>query len=191
VAAFAEKYRVAVLGITHPPKASQAKALHAITGSLAFVAAARLVFIAIEEPETSTGRRLLLPVKNNLGALAPGLGFHLEQCIVSKNIVASRVAWDTIPVTATADQALAAANTGTTAHALEEAITFLRDELAAGPKTVKELKANAAGAGIAWRTVRRAQEKLGIKPHKASMNEGWQWSLLSEDDHLPTEGGQL
>jgi hypothetical protein len=92
---------------------------------------------------------LLLPVKNNLGALATGLGFRLEQCIVSKNIVASRVTWDTIPVTATADQALAAANTGTTAHALEEAITFLRDELAAGPKTVKELKASGAGAGVA------------------------------------------
>jgi putative DNA primase/helicase len=77
LAAFAEKFNVAVLAITHPPKASQVKALHAITGSLAFVAAARLVFIAVEEPETSSGRRLLLAVKNNLGPPAAGLGFHL------------------------------------------------------------------------------------------------------------------
>src|ERR1700737_4116584 len=53
--------------------------------SLAFVAAARLAFLAIKEPETE--RRLLLPIKNNLGALAPGLSYSLVQHIVSKGIV--------------------------------------------------------------------------------------------------------
>jgi len=182
LAAFAEKFNVAVLAITHPPKASQAKALHAITGSLAFVAAARLVFIAVEEPETSSGRRLLLAVKNNLGPPAAGLGFHLVQRIVSNGIVASHITWDSTPVTTTADQALAASSTGTTAQALDEADDFLRDELAAGPRAVREIKASALGAGIAWRTVRRAQQKLGIKPHKAGLKEGWKWTL-------PKEGG--
>jgi hypothetical protein len=49
---FATELGVAVLGITHPPKAHQANALHAFTGSLAYVAAARLVFCATDEPET-------------------------------------------------------------------------------------------------------------------------------------------
>jgi putative DNA primase/helicase len=182
LAAFAEKFNVAVLAITHPPKATQAKALHAITGSLAFVAAARLVFIAVEEPETTSGRRLLLAVKNNLGPPAAGLGFHLVQRIVSNGIVASHITWDSTPVTTTADQALAAASAGTTAQALDEAEDFLRDELAAGPRGVREIKASALGAGIAWRTVRRAQQKLGIKSHKAGLKEGWQWTL-------PKEGG--
>jgi putative DNA primase/helicase len=180
LAACAEKFNVAVLAITHPPKATQAKALHAITGSLAFVAAARLVFIAVEEPETSSGRRLLLAVKNNLGPPAAGLGFHLVQRIVSKDIVASHITWDSTPVTTTADQALAAASAGTTAQALDEAEAFLRDELAAGPRAVREIKASALGAGIAWRTVRRAQQKLGVKPHKAGLKEGWKWILLKE-----------
>ena len=70
VAAFADKHGVAMLAISHPPKATQSKALHAVTGSLAFVAAARLVFIASKEPQTE--RRLLLAVKNNLGPLAAG-----------------------------------------------------------------------------------------------------------------------
>jgi RecA-family ATPase len=42
---FAEAHNVAVLSITHPPKASQAKAIHAFTGSLAHVAAARMAFL--------------------------------------------------------------------------------------------------------------------------------------------------
>ena len=76
---FAETHNVAVLAITHPPKAVQAKALHAATGSLAFVAAARLAFLAIEEPETD--RKLLLPVKNNLGPMALGLGYRLTESL--------------------------------------------------------------------------------------------------------------
>src|SRR5260370_36421057 len=71
LAAFAEKHDIAVLAISHPPKATQSKALHAVTGRLAFVAAARLVFIATREPQTE--RRLFLPVKNNLRPRAAGL----------------------------------------------------------------------------------------------------------------------
>lgn len=48
---FAERSRVAILAITHPPKA-QASAMNAFTGSLAFVAASRIAFLIIEEPET-------------------------------------------------------------------------------------------------------------------------------------------
>jgi AAA domain len=76
LADWAEEHKVAVLGITHPPKNAPAKAIHAL-GSIAYVAAARLVFLAIEEP--SSERRLLLPVKNNLGPLAPGLSYALVQ----------------------------------------------------------------------------------------------------------------
>jgi putative DNA primase/helicase len=73
---FAKEFGVSVLGITHPPKAHQANAIHAFTGSLAFVAAARLAFVVTEEPETD--RRLLLSVKNNLGSKAAGIGYRIE-----------------------------------------------------------------------------------------------------------------
>jgi KaiC/GvpD/RAD55 family RecA-like ATPase len=194
LAAFAERHNVAVLAISHPPKATQAKALHAVTGSLAFVAAARLVFLAIEEPETTTGRRLLLAVKNNLGPKAKGLGFRLEHRIVKKGIAASRVTFDTVPVTLTADQALATAGAGTTTKALNEAVEFLKLELGEGPRTAKELKASAGEAGISWSTVRRAQEKLGIKPVKAGLNDGWEWNLpknAPEGDQPDSEGVQF
>src|SRR5262249_19830197 len=131
LAAFAERHDSAVLAISHPPKASQSKALHAVTGSLAFVAAARMVFIAAREPQSE--RRLLLPVKNNLGKPAPGLGFTLAQRFVSNDILASHVLYDSAPVTTTADEAVAASNYEGPS-ALNEATEFLREELANGPK---------------------------------------------------------
>jgi hypothetical protein len=66
--------------------------MHAVTGSLAFVAAARIVLLAIEENEG--GRKLLLPVKNNLGSKPPGLAYRLAQRIISRDIVASHVVWE-------------------------------------------------------------------------------------------------
>jgi len=166
-----------------PPQAAQAKALNAVTGSLAFVAAPRLVFLAMEEPGTE--RRLLLPVKNNLGPKAPGLGYSLGQRIVSKSIVASHVLWDSAPVTMTADEALAASNNGGDQRAMTEAKEFLREELADGPRAADEIKKAASAAGLSWRTVRRAQERLGIKPKKAGLKEGWIWQLPEDARFRP------
>jgi putative DNA primase/helicase len=45
LATFAEQHNVAILAVSHPPKGAADKALHSVTGSLAFVAAARMVFI--------------------------------------------------------------------------------------------------------------------------------------------------
>ena len=184
LADWADIHKVAVLGITHPPKAAQAKALHAITGSLAFVAAARLVFIAIEE--TGTERRLLLPVKNNLGALAPGLGYRLAQTIVGAGIVTTYVAYDSAPVTITANEAVRAQPDDK--PALREAVDFLREELPEGPKAASAIKRAAAGAGLSWATVRRAQEELHIRPKKTDLKEGWQWELPAEGAHEGAQG---
>ena len=174
LAAFAEKYNVAVLAISHPPKATQAKALHAVTGSLAFVAAARLVFIAAKEPQTE--RRLLLAVKNNLGPPAAGIGFHLAQSFVGNDILTSYVCWDSQPVTTTADEAIAASNNeGQTA--MKEAMEFLRDELAASPQAAQDIKKAATSAGFSWATIRRAKDELKIRSVKGGLQDGWFWEL--------------
>jgi putative DNA primase/helicase len=155
LADWAEGHKVAVLGITHPPKNAPAKAIHALVGSIAYVAAARLVFLAIEEP--SSERRLLLPVKNNLGPLAPGLSYALVQTTVSKGIVASYVAWDSTPISMTANEALATGPED--GRAMSEAKEFLLEELLGGPRPVNDLKKAATAAGLSWSTVRRAQAR--------------------------------
>jgi putative DNA primase/helicase len=47
---------------------------------------------------------------------------------------------------------------------------------------MKEIRAAANEAGLAWHTVRRAQEKLGVVARKDGLNGPWKW-------HLP-EGAQ-
>jgi putative DNA primase/helicase len=176
LAAFAEQYNVAILAVSHPPKAVQAKAIHAVSGSLAFVAAARMVFIVVEEPET--GRRLMLPTKNNLAPLPAGLAYRLEQLLVSKNILASHVVWDREPVTVNANQALAEDRENARGDdALREAKDFIREALAAGPKPAKDVEEQASAAEIAPRTLRRARKVLKVQAAKDGFAGPWTWSL--------------
>jgi hypothetical protein len=177
LADFADHYNVAVLGISHPPKASQAKALHAITGSLAFVAAARLVDIVVEE--AGTDRRLLLPVKNNLGPNAAGLAFRLAQRIITNDIVASYVVWDSKPVTTTANQALneAANHAKDGDHSLREAKDFLCEKLADGEVEAGEVEKEAENLGIKKRTLKRARKLLGVVSKKSAFRGKWVLSL--------------
>jgi hypothetical protein len=57
----------------------------------AFVASARLAFVAVED--TTSERSLLLAVKNNLGPKAGGLGYRLAQGFTAAGILASHVVW--------------------------------------------------------------------------------------------------
>jgi hypothetical protein len=174
---FAEKNNVAIFAVTHPPKATQAKAINSFTGSLAFVADARLAFIAIEEPETD--RSLLLAVKNNLGPKADGLGFRLVQGITPKNIQASRVQWDAEPVNMNANEALAASGAeGKKGMQRREAEEFLRAYLEAGPMPADKVKQAAEANGISGSTLRRARESLGIIIEKTGYQGTSQWRLL-------------
>lgn len=179
VADFAETHKVAVLGITHPTKHAPAKAMNAFTGSLAFIAIARLGFICVEEPD-SDGRKLLIPVKNNIGARAPGLGYRLVQRIVSNNIVAPHIVWDHAPVNISADEALAAAADNTkNASAMTEAKEFLGEELAGGPVPAADIMKRGQALGMSERTLNRAKKKLGIVARKepGTMHGGWIWEM--------------
>jgi putative DNA primase/helicase len=187
---FAERFNVAIFAITHPPKATQSKAINSVTGSLAYVAASRIVFIAMKEPETTSGRHLLLSVKSNLGPSAKGLGYFLLQRIVSKDIVASYIEWDHKPVVTTADQALAALSAATSQYALNEAVEFLKVELANGPRPSKDVLKAADSTAVARKTLYRAKERLKVKSSKTGLMGGWEWSLpvtnsLTKDDGLP------
>ena len=184
----AERMRVAILSITHFSKAgsgTNAKALHRFIGSIAFVGAPRAAFAVIEDADNE-GRMLVLHAKNNMAPKPQGLAYRLLQTIVCDNIVASYVAWDSAPVRMSADEALGATEDRGSRDAREEAEAFLRERLANGPVPQKNVKADAEGAGLAWATVRRAKDRLGIKPEKAGMDGGWLWKLsdhIGEDEH--------
>jgi RecA-family ATPase len=84
---WAEKLSVALLGVTHPPKAAQKNAIRQFTGSLAYVASARLAFFSMDDPDQK-GRILFLAVKNNLGPYARGRGYRIATKTVSHGITA-------------------------------------------------------------------------------------------------------
>jgi putative DNA primase/helicase len=178
IASFAESHKVAVLGVTHPPKAAEGNALRAFTGSFAFVAAPRVVFYVTKEPETD--RRLLLPVKNNIGPKALGLGYHIGTKTVTNRIVAPHVLWSDEPVDVTADQAIAAASASLKdGGSLKEAKEFLRDLLENGAAKATDGEEAAEANGISKRTLVRARKELGVESKKDAFDGGWTWRLPS------------
>jgi len=124
-----------------------------------------------------------------LAADAGGLAFRVEQHLVGTDIVASAITWEGERIARTADEILLAHREGNEKPERIEAEEFLQDVLSAGPRPSVEIEAEAKGAGVSWRTVRRAQKALGIKPYrKAESGDGlgksgrWYWSLPSGDD---------
>ena len=202
----AERLRVAVLGITHLSK-GDGRAINRFIGSIAFVAAARAAFTVVTDPNDETGlRKLFLQVKNNIAPPAAGLAFWLEQREIAPGIVASAVAWDSAPVTITADEAMGALNSG--GHtATDDAVEFLRGVLAHGPVAAKDIERLAAEAGLLrdgkpigqCKAFRLARRELGIAPTRTGglgADGEWVWNLsagakmpsLAYDAPIPERG---
>jgi putative DNA primase/helicase len=169
LAMFAARHDLGVLAITHLNKASGAKAITRIAGSLEWVAAPRAVFVVTEE--AGTGRRLLLPLKNNLAPDRTGYAFEIENKVVADGIRTSAVLWCSDPVTISADEALAAA-----AKRLPSgAIDFLQAALREGPVEQTEIVRRGKEAGFTEKNLRTAREKLGATTRKEGFGAGGKW----------------
>ncbi|MCL4206585.1 MAG: AAA family ATPase [Pirellulaceae bacterium] len=160
----AETLDVAVVGITHLSK-GQAKAINRVIGSIAFVGAARACWLVDWCPDQE-GRRLMLPIKNNLG-VAQGLAYR---------IVNGALEWEAGAVTMTAD------DLGDGGHTTprDEAEDWLREALQEGRLQSSKLSTEAKRVGISERTLQRAKKALGI----ISQRDGqvWYWMLPDADE---------
>ena len=192
VSELAARFGVAIVTISHLNKSGGSEAMGRVTGSGAFVAAARGAYLIQKDAEDSS-RRLFLPIKNNLGVDDAGLAFRIVERETNGGIRAPAIEWEDGRVTISADEALAAANAndGEEGAALREAVEFLSGELKDGPVSQRTIKADATANGISERTLRRAKSTLGVVTHKMGMKEGWTWELpRAEDgqggDHLAT-----
>jgi RecA-family ATPase len=85
--ALAAKYRVAIVCVTHFTKAKGGSVLSRVTGSFAFVAAARSVFTVVRKNDDAD-QRVFAPAKNNLGRDVDALAFRIEQRVTSDKILA-------------------------------------------------------------------------------------------------------
>ena len=172
----AARLGVAVLAITHLSKSGTGSANNRFIGSIAFVAAARAAYIVARDHDDND-RRLFLPTKNNVGPEGSGLAFRMGLQKVSDAIFAPMILWDGA-VTITAEEALATSTDKSgSAPERENAEEFLRTILADRPLPTRQIKTEAKEAGLAWATVRRAKELLGIKSSKTALDGGWVWEL--------------
>jgi putative DNA primase/helicase len=176
----------AVLGISHFTKGSTGRdPVERVTGSLAFGALARVVLCAVKVRTEDTGdRRVLARAKSNVGPDGGGFEYCIAQTTLPDfpEISASVIEWGQA-LAGTARELLADAETDSSDEGDEaHADSFLRGLLADGPARAKDIKADADGAGYAWRTVQRASQRIGVEKRKDGLRGGWVWALAGRQD---------
>ncbi|NIE64110.1 AAA family ATPase [Burkholderia sp. Ax-1719] len=178
----AMRYDCAVIGISHFSKGTQGRTpAERVTGSLSFSAIARMVLVTGRDE--SAERRVLARAKANISRDDGGFTYTLEQGETLPGIVANRIVWGE-RIEGCARDILGDVENDPEDDARserDEAETFLRSLLSNGPLPVKEIQAEARGAGHAWRTIERAKRELGGEARKTGLNGGWVWCLPGED----------
>src|SRR5262245_20189970 len=143
--------------------------------SIAFVAAARIGFAAMRDPEDDS-RHLFLHAKNNISRSAPGLAYRIEGAWVTSTLIeTSRVVWEAGCVSTTAAEVMAASHAKETKPALEEAKEFLKAIIGSEGKLVEEIETDAKEARISWATIRRPKDELKLKSVRDGFGGPWKW----------------
>ena len=160
----ASKYRVAIVAVSHLNKGGvgAGSALYRVSGSLAFVAAARASFLVTKD-KADPDRRLVLPAKNNLGPDSGGVAYRIT---LDSNEI-SRVEWEEQAVTLSADQALSPGS-GDDGE-FHDVSTWIREMLSGGPLPARQMQLEAENLGIHWRKAQRAMKAAGVE----SVREGF------------------
>lgn len=164
---------VAVVAVSHLRK-GEGPAMYRTLGSMAFVAAARAAYAVCKDQDDQAGRRrLMLPVKNNLGNDETGLAYRLAAAEPGE---VPHVQWESAPVSTKADEALARpqAKRGPKPDAQQKAEGYLRRQLAHGPMPAADLTSDGWLAhGISKRTLERARTTLGVVSYRETPAGPW------------------
>lgn len=173
----------ALFGVTHFSKGTQGRdPTERVTGSLAFGALARMVFVATKTKEG----RVFMKSKSNIATDEGGFGYDIEQTQVPNypDIFASRVLWGAA-IEGNAREVLAEAEAeeqtdgGNESTETDEAIDALRDVLSEGEMVAKEVKATMRAAGYTDKVIRLARERLGVQTRREGFGKEMRslWSL--------------
>ena len=179
----AERHDIAIVGVEHPPKSSNGRAMNQVGGSIAFVAASRSAYLVSKDPEDEE-RRLFLKIKNNLSNYSGGISFTVESHKLPNGIGISKVLWGDEPVKKTADEVLAYYNQTEFQHKKESRKKWLQEELADGPKNAAEVEKKALTQGMTQKQLRTAKEYAGVSSDKTDFDGGWNLSLPNPK-HVP------
>ncbi len=173
----AEELDVAIVFVHHNRKGTGSHSSERLSGSLQIGATMRQIWEVTHDPDDKD-RRLFVAGKNSNARDRGGLAFRVVDSTVpqsSEGGFAGRVQWEAGLLDMTADDvALQAAD-------IENRdpwpMTWLREAIANGPRTARELSLAAKQDGISNDQLRRARERLKIVPRKSGFAEGWVWEL--------------
>jgi hypothetical protein len=180
LAAIAQTWDLAVLGVAHHSKAPTTDPLLRVSGSTAFTSAARAVLTIAPHPDDERERVIVLS-KANLTARedVPPLRFRVEARVVespSGPVDTSGIAWCGIAEGLDPDRVLDATDPDDRCL-LDDAIDFLRHALAGGPQPSRELKRRAAAEGISDTTLKRARRALSVVVDRSGWPSETHWML--------------
>ncbi len=175
---FADRTNTAVIMIRHLSKSGSRRALYKGLGSIGCLAARRSAFLVAKDPQDEH-MRVLCHNKCNLGPLAPSLLF--EPLTTKQSL---RIEWRG-ECDYTADDLLVPSVK--TQSKLDEAKQFLLELLADGPVGQAAVERQAGNIAIAYRTVERAKNLLGIEARRVGFGPGSsvQWELPISKDSAP------
>lgn len=179
LADLAERTGVAVLVVRHLRKAGASNPVYAGGGSIGIIGAARSGLLLAPDPDApESDRRVLACTKSNLARRPPSLALELVQ---REGVLTLR--W--LGESSHGASALLERVEAEERTVRDDAAIMLREELADGPRPVRDLQHIARELGTTWRTVRRAADALGIERRKLGIRGGWEWSLPSVQDGVP------
>ncbi|MFZ0660874.1 MAG: AAA family ATPase, partial [Candidatus Binataceae bacterium] len=178
LSALAERYRLAVVAVSHLNK-SETSALYRVTGSLAFVAAARAVYVVAPDRE-NPDRKIFARLKNNLAAV--------DQTSLAFSIAGNppAVTWEPTGFAINLAELLAPdllppRRRGPDPEKRDTAEALIRQILCDGEKHPSAKVIDAArAAGIKYPTLDKAARGLGVERRKDGFDGGWTWRLCSE-----------
>lgn len=174
----ANQYNFAILGITHFAKGSvNNNPADRILGSQAFSALARMAWTAARR-ETE-GDYIFVRAKSNISTLDGGIRYDLESMIVENIIETTKTTWLGV-IDAAAKELLNTAELSGCENnsVVDTAKEFLIELLSTVDKmSSKDVQAQAKEAGFSLASIRRAQERLNIKPFRPHGEKSWFWSL--------------
>lgn len=183
---WAEEHQVAVLIITHFKKGGTGRAIDQVMGSLAFTALSRSAWAFIEEKDEdgeTTGRKVMAKIKQNITEPVDALAYSLVGVQVTEGIGAPRVQWGKV-VRGNADDVMGGSKPRP-AEKLEAAVTFLRRELAGGPRLARHMTLLSRENDIAEKTLSRAKDELGVVSERVAGK--WVWRLRDAIDEFDKE----
>ena len=178
----AERFNIAIIAVTHLNKGS-GNAIYRSIGSIAFTASARSAWVVTKD-RADPNRRLVLPLKNNLGNDKSGMAYQIKTAENDAPVVI----WEPDPVEIDINEALSTVSEDE--HwAKSEAEDWLLGELQGKPIPANDVKKRAAVAGFSWRTVERAKAACRVRSKKDGMSGPWLWwhpdDIFQKTDEIP------